>query len=103
MEEEKKDNEKKIRISLSTYLLILAILIIAIMGIYIFKSKSNYLNQVEMTENTYNDLAIENRELHDKIDELQETINSVANVLNTNLTDKTSTNTNSLENTTSSQ
>lgn len=99
--------EKKVtKISLSTFLLIIAIIIIVIMGVFIFKHNNE--KNIETQKTT--ELQTQVNNLNDNVSNLQEKINTISETINTefpvqttnsnsstqkNISTKTSTNTNS--------
>lgn len=99
--------EKKVtKISLSTFLLIIAIIIIVIMGVFIFKHN----NEKNIDAQKTTELQTQVNNLNDTVSNLQEKINTISETINTespvqttnsnsstqkNISTKTSTNTNS--------
>ena len=73
----KKTNEKKVvKISLSAFLLILAIIAIIIMAFYIYTEKTNYNNEISRLETNLDAKQSKIDELQGKIDSISNTINS---------------------------
>lgn len=74
-------NEKKpIKISLSTFFLIIAIIVIIVMGIYIYKISVDKMKEEEKVEILNSEVT----ELEGTVNSLQEKINSIANTVNSN-------------------
>jgi len=71
------EEKKLVKISLSTVLLFIAILVIAFMTYYIYTEKTNYNEQIA-------DLKANNANMQDKIDNLQGKIDNISNTINSN-------------------
>lgn len=91
------DEKKPIKISLSTFFLILAILVIIVMGFFIYK----LYNEKTIATQKINDLNNEINTLEDTVNNFQQKIDSISNTITSNVTDSTPNN-NSSENTNSS-
>ena len=82
------EENKSVKISLSTVLLFIAILVIIVMDYYIYTEKTNYNRQIA-------DLEANTANMQDTIDELQGKIDSISNTINS---DKISNNENTTNN-----
>lgn len=71
------DEKKSVKISLSTVLLFVAILVIAFMAYYIYTEKTNYNKQIA-------DLEANTANMQDTIDNLQGKIDNISNTINSN-------------------
>lgn len=87
----KETNEKNVvKISLSTFFLILAIIAIVVMGVYMYKEKISHNKEIESLETNLD--AKES-----KIDELQGKIDSISNTINSEKTPNSKNDTNNSE------
>ena len=64
-----------IKISLSTFFLVIALLVIIVMGIYLYIEKTN-------SDKTITELENSNADMENTIDNLQNKIDSIANTIN---------------------
>ena len=79
------EEKKQIKISVSGFFLILAIIVIVVMGYFIYKistEKTEKENQIANLNNEVSSLQSASRELQGKIDNIANTINSTNNIEN---------------------
>ena len=96
------EEKKATTISLSTFLLILAIIIIVIMGVFIFKLSNEKTAETEKVANLNNEIS----SLQGTVNQLQGKIDNISNTINSNTsttnTSSNVTNSNAIENSTTS-
>lgn len=91
------EEKKEIKVSLTTFFLILAIIIILVMGMFIYKlsnEKTEETNKTSELQTRVNSLNNTIGDLQEKIDNISENINSNNSVENTSNTNNTNTSTN---------
>lgn len=90
------EQKKSIKMSLSTFLLLLAILIIIVMGFFIYKFYNDKTIAEKEVANSNNQIS----NLQDNVNKLQETIDNVSNTINNSQNNNIESNVNKVQETT---